>query len=81
MCLISKNLGEHSPTFSIDLTISPVSLAILVINVADSLNRNHLFSERQYVFSLAGSTYDVLTTITHKISEKLDKNAPLVLSH
>ncbi|MEL7340328.1 MAG: reverse transcriptase family protein, partial [Bacteroidota bacterium] len=76
VCPVFKNAGEKSNPaqyrpISLLSVISKLFESVINKRILDHLNRNNLLSDVQYGFRSARSTADVLTVITHRISEAM----------
>ena len=79
VCPVFKNSGERSDPskyrpISLLCIISKIFESVLNRHVIKYLSKNNLLSDVQYGFRSARSTADVLTVITHRISEALDSS-------
>ena len=78
VCPVFKNAGDRcSPSQYRPISLLSVMSKLFesVINkaVISHLDRNKLLSDNQYGFRSSRSTADILTVITHRVSEALDK--------
>ena len=77
ICPVFKNSGERSSPsqyrpISLLSVISKIFESILNRHILNHLSKNNLLVDVQYGFRSARSTADVLTVISHRISEALD---------
>ena len=77
ICPVFKISGERSYAsqyrqISLLIVISKVLKYILNVHILNHLSKNNLLADVQYGFRHARSTADVLTVISHRISEALD---------